>query len=100
MPSLVAELALYFYMLHRALNLHCIELEYEKATKKEIELRTGFAADLLTQDHRCTVVTTGRVSIKQKTSSKDYSEGNGLDYFLLLKKRKSLLLRQSKNQSE
>ena len=31
MPSLVPELALFLYMLHRQLNLHCIELEYEKS---------------------------------------------------------------------
>ena len=31
MPSLVPELALCLYMLHRELNLHCIELEYEES---------------------------------------------------------------------
>ena len=31
MPSLVPELALCFHMLQRELNLHCIELEYEKS---------------------------------------------------------------------
>ena len=31
MPSLVPELALCLHMLHRELNLHCIELEYEKS---------------------------------------------------------------------
>jgi len=31
MPSLVTELALCFDMLQRELNLHCIELEYEKS---------------------------------------------------------------------
>ena len=30
----------------------------KKANKKEMELRTGFAADLLAQGHSCTVVTT------------------------------------------
>ena len=46
MPSLVPEFALCFHMLQRELNLHCIELEYEKATKQEMKLRAGFAADL------------------------------------------------------
>ena len=31
MPSLVPELALCLHMLQRELNLHCIELEYEKS---------------------------------------------------------------------
>ena len=31
MPSLVADLALCFHMLQKELNLHCIELEYEKS---------------------------------------------------------------------
>ncbi len=31
MPSLVPELALCFHMLQKELNLHCIELEYEKS---------------------------------------------------------------------
>ena len=31
MPSLVSELALCLYMFQRELNLHCIELEYEKS---------------------------------------------------------------------
>ena len=31
MPSLVPELALCLHMLQRKLNLHCIELEYEKS---------------------------------------------------------------------
>ena len=31
MPSLVPELALCLHMLERELNLHCIELEYEKS---------------------------------------------------------------------
>nr|WP_144043287.1 hypothetical protein [Prochlorococcus marinus] len=31
MPSLVPELALCIHMLQRELNLHCIELEYEKS---------------------------------------------------------------------
>ena len=31
MPSLVAELGLCLHMLQRELNLHCIELEYEKS---------------------------------------------------------------------
>ena len=31
MPSLVPELALCLQMLQRELNLHCIELEYEKS---------------------------------------------------------------------
>ena len=31
MPSLVPELALCLHMLHRQLNLHFIELEYEKS---------------------------------------------------------------------
>ena len=31
MPSLVSELALCFHMLQKELNLHCIELEYEKS---------------------------------------------------------------------
>ena len=31
MPSLVPELALCLLMLQRELNLHCIELEYEKS---------------------------------------------------------------------
>ena len=31
MPSLVPELALCLYMLHRELNLYCIELEYEES---------------------------------------------------------------------
>ena len=31
MPSLVLELALCLHMLQRELNLHCIELEYEKS---------------------------------------------------------------------
>ena len=30
----------------------------KKANKKEMELRAGFAADLLAQGHSCTVVTT------------------------------------------
>ena len=30
-PSLVSELALCLHMLQRELNLHCIELEYEKS---------------------------------------------------------------------
>ena len=30
-PSLVPELALCFHMLQKELNLHCIELEYEKS---------------------------------------------------------------------
>ena len=38
MPSLVPELALCLHMLQRELNLHCIELEYEKANKQEMEL--------------------------------------------------------------
>ena len=58
MPSLVPELALCLHMLQRELNLHCIELEYEKANKQEMELRAGFAADLLAQGHSCTVLTT------------------------------------------
>ena len=49
-----------------------------------MELRAGFAADLLAQGHSCTVVTTrvteGRVWIKQKTSSEDHSQGNGFDH--------------------
>jgi hypothetical protein len=59
-PSLVPELALCLHMLHRELNLNlqCIELEYEKANKQMMELRAGFAADLLAQGHSCTVVTT------------------------------------------
>ena len=55
---MVPELALCFHMLLRELTLHCIELEYEKANKQEMELRAGFAADLLAQGHSCTVVTT------------------------------------------
>ena len=31
MPSLVPKLALCFHMLQKELNLHCIELEYEKS---------------------------------------------------------------------
>ena len=31
MPQMVAELALCLLMLQRELNLHCIELEYEKS---------------------------------------------------------------------
>ena len=31
MPSLVPELAFCLHMLQRELNLHCIELEYEKS---------------------------------------------------------------------
>ena len=31
MPSLVPELALCLHMLQRELNLHCIEVEYEKS---------------------------------------------------------------------
>ena len=31
MPSLVPELALCIHMLQRELNLHCVELEYEKS---------------------------------------------------------------------
>ena len=31
MSSLVPEFALCFYMLQRELNLHCVELEYEKS---------------------------------------------------------------------
>ena len=31
MPQMVAELALSLHMLQRELNLHCIELEYEKS---------------------------------------------------------------------
>ena len=31
MSSLVPELALFLHMLQRELNLHCIELEYEKS---------------------------------------------------------------------
>ena len=31
MPQMVAELALCLHMLERELNLHCIELEYEKS---------------------------------------------------------------------
>ena len=31
MPSLVSELALCLHMLQKELNLHCIELEYEKS---------------------------------------------------------------------
>jgi len=31
MPQMVAELALCLHMLQRELNLHCIELEYEKS---------------------------------------------------------------------
>ena len=62
----------------------------KKANKQEMELRAGFAADLLAQGHSCTIVTT-RVTeedelsrrqarrITAKASSKDYSEGNGLN---------------------
>ena len=42
MPSLVPELALCLHMLQRELNLHRIELEYEKANKQEMELRLYF----------------------------------------------------------
>ncbi len=58
MPSLVPELALCLHMLQRELNLNCMELEYEKANKKEVELRADFAADLLAQGHSCTVTKT------------------------------------------
>tara|TARA_B100001250_G_scaffold102573_1_gene86384 strand:- start:104 stop:205 length:102 start_codon:yes stop_codon:yes gene_type:complete len=33
-------------------------MNMKKATKQEMELRAGFAADLLAQGHSCTVVTT------------------------------------------
>tara|TARA_Y100001968_G_C19247107_1_gene662484 strand:- start:258 stop:440 length:183 start_codon:yes stop_codon:yes gene_type:complete len=33
-------------------------LEYEKANKQEMELRAGFAANLLAQGHSCTFVKT------------------------------------------
>ena len=36
-------------MLHMELNLNCIELGDEKANKQEMDLRIGFAADLLAQ---------------------------------------------------
>ena len=39
----------------------------KKANKQEMELRTGFAADLLAQGHSCTVVTT-RVTEEYKLS--------------------------------
>ena len=39
----------------------------KKANKKEMELRAGFAADLLAQGHSCTVVTT-RVTEEYKLS--------------------------------
>ena len=58
MSSLVPALALCLHMLQRELTLHWIDVEYEKANKQEMELRAGFAADLLTQGHSCTVVTT------------------------------------------
>ena len=47
MPSLVPEFALCLNMLQRELNLHCIDLEYEKANRQEKELMTEFAADSL-----------------------------------------------------
>ena len=49
MPYLVPKLALCFHMLERELNLNCIELGDEKANKQEMDLRIGFAADLLAQ---------------------------------------------------
>ena len=33
-------------------------MNIKKANKQEMELRAGFAADLLAQGHSCTVVTT------------------------------------------
>ena len=54
----------------------------KKANKQMMELRAGFFADLLSQGHSFTVVTT-RVTeeyvLSRRTSSKDYCEGNGLD---------------------
>ena len=66
---MVPELALCFHMLHRELNLHCIEVENEKANKQEMELRAGFAGDLLAQGHSCTVATT-RVTYEYESSRK------------------------------
>ena len=47
MLYLIPEFALCLHMLQRELNLDCIEVEYEKAKKQEMELRAEFAADLL-----------------------------------------------------
>ncbi|WP_269606543.1 hypothetical protein [Prochlorococcus marinus] len=41
----------------------------KNATKQEMELRAGFAAGLLAQDHSCTVVTT-RVTEEYKLSKR------------------------------
>ena len=41
----------------------------KKANKQEMELRAGFAADLLAQGHSCTVVTT-RVTEEDKSSKR------------------------------
>ena len=55
---MVAELTLCLHMLQRELNLHCIELEYEKSQYTRDGIKGRFAADLLAQGHSCTVVTT------------------------------------------
>tara|TARA_B100000579_G_scaffold365354_1_gene324661 strand:+ start:845 stop:1189 length:345 start_codon:yes stop_codon:yes gene_type:complete len=57
MPSLVQELTLCLYMPRGNKIYIASSWNMKKATKQEMEFRSGFSADLLAQVHSCTEVT-------------------------------------------